>query len=65
MLDLNSVLLLAESLATEVTNINSEKETIELFIIYGCFGVVLFYGVSRYLDIKPGIERTINNNYYY
>lgn len=65
MLDLNSVFLLAEAFATEVNNINSDKETIDLFVIYGCFGVVLFYGVSRYLDAKPEIIRTVNNNYYY
>lgn len=65
MLDLNSVLLLAESLATEVNNINNDKETIELCIIYGCFGVVLFYSVSKYLDVKPESFRTINNNYFF
>lgn len=65
MLDFNSVFVLAETLATEVNNINSDKETIDLFVIYGCFGVVLFYGVSKYLDAKPETIRTINNNYYY
>lgn len=65
MIDLNSVFVLAETLATEVNNINSENETIELFIIYGCFGVVLFYGVSKYLDVKPEAVRTINNNYFF
>lgn len=65
MIDFNSVYVLAETLATEVNNINSEKETIELFVIYGLFGVVLFYGVSKYLDVKPESVRTINNNYFF
>lgn len=65
MIDLNSVFVLAETLATEVNNINSDKETVELFVIYGLFGVVLFYSVSKYLDVKPEAVRTINNNYFF